>query len=327
MHYPWLDNAWQQLILQRGELPHAILLRGRAGIGKHDFAMEFAKTLLCRSDANHHACGQCQSCKWFEENAHPDFKWLTPEGDDVTQEDAKKATKRSNITVDQIRQLADFVTLTSHQAGLKIILISPAETLNLASANALLKMLEEPPAATLFILVANQPQRLLPTIISRCQSFTLQLPNKEMALSWLESKGISEGQKWLAQTGGAPLLAMSLSERGTLDAVLIRHLAQGSQLNAFAVASQFLAIGMEQALQILQKWIHDLLQWRLTRTLHFHPDYRDALQGLCKSVNLPLLMQFQRSLTEARRTANHPLNKELQLENLLLQYTHLFKKN
>lgn len=327
MRYPWLEGIWQQLMLQRSQLPHAILLKGRVGIGKHDFAIELAKSLLCQNLADYHACGKCQSCNWFNEGTHADFKWLTTEGEDIAEDGAKKSSKKSNITVNQIRQLTDFITLTSHQAGLKIIVISPAEALNTASANALLKMLEEPPPSVLFILVTSQPQRLLPTIISRCQSYTLPLPNKEQALSWLESQVTSDSEKWLALAGGSPLEALMLAERGAVDTLLLRQLNHGSELNPFSTASQFLAMGMESALQVLQKWSHDLLQWKLTGTLHFHPEHRDALQALCKSVNLPLLVHYQRVLTDAKRTANHPLNKELQLENLLLQYTHLFKKN
>ncbi len=325
MRYPWLESAWQQLMSQHGHLPHAILLKGRAGIGKHDFAVELAKTLLCQNPINQHACGSCQSCNWFEEGTHPDYKWLTPEDEDAPENTTKKTTKRAIISVAQIRQLRDFVGLSSHQSGLKVIVLSPAETLNTASANALLKMLEEPPADTLFVLVSSQPQRLLPTIISRCQTLTLPMPETQAALAWLTSQGLSDAERWLAETGGAPLLAIALSERGTINAQLIGHLAQGAQLDPFIASPQLLAIGMESALQVLQKWSHDLLHYALTKTLHFHPAHLNAMQRLCKSVNLPLLMQFQRTLDEAKRTSSHPLNNELQLENILLQYTHLFK--
>lgn len=325
MHYPWLESAWQQLMSQRAHLPHAILLKGRAGIGKHDFAVAFAKALLCQNPVNQHACGQCQSCSWFEEGAHPDYKWLTPEGEDAPEDATKKTVKRTIISVAQIRQLRDFVGLSSHQSGLKVIVLSPAVALNTASANALLKMLEEPPADTLFVLVSSQPQRLLPTIISRCQTLTLPMPEIQAALAWLASQGLGDAEKWLAEAGGAPLLALALNERGSVNEQLIGRLAQGAQLDPFATAPQLLAVGMESALQLLQKWSYDLLRYALTQTLHFHPTHLNAMQRLCKSVNLTLLMQFQRVLDEAKRTSGHPLNNELQLQNILLQYTHLFK--
>jgi DNA polymerase-3 subunit delta' len=326
MHYPWLDSTWQQLMQQRMRLPHAILLKGRVGIGKHNFAVAFAKAMLCRSPAAEgHACGHCQSCNWFEEGTHPDYKWLTPENDEPDEENGKKSTKRKIISVAQIRQLTDFISLTSHQSGLKVIVLSPAEALNTASANALLKMLEEPPPGTLFVLVASQPQRLLPTIISRCHTISLPIPDTHAASSWLQMQGVSEPENWLAEAGGAPLLAAHLSEQSVVGGLLLKHLAQGGAMNPFATASEFLSIGMEPALQILQKWAYDLQRCRLTQTLHYFPGYRNAFQALSKSVNLSSLMQFQRVLGDAKRVASHPLNNELQLENILLQYIHLFK--
>ncbi len=326
MRYPWLDSTWQQLMQQRARLPHAILLKGRAGIGKHDFAVAFAKAMLCRNPAAEgHACGYCQSCNWFEAGAHPDYKWLTPENDEPNEETGKKGTKRTIISVAQIRQLADFISLTSHQSGLKVIVLSPAEALNTASANALLKMLEEPPAGTLFVLVSSQPQRLLPTIISRCHAISLPMPDAHTASGWLKAQGLDEPEKWLAEAGSAPLLAASLSEQGVVSGMLLKHLAQGGVMNPFTTASEFLSLGMEPALQILQKWAYDLQRCRLTHTLHYFPDYRNAFQALSKSVNLSSLIQFQRMLSDAKRVASHPLNNELQLENILLQYTYLFK--
>jgi len=87
----------------------------------------------------------------------------------------------------------------------------------------------------------------------------------------------------------------------------------------------FLSLGMEGALEALQKWTFDLLNCKLTQQLHYHAQQANALQALCKSVNLSVLMRFQQMLVEAKKTANHPLSNEMQLENMLLQYTHIFK--
>ncbi|MES2502079.1 MAG: DNA polymerase III subunit delta', partial [Pseudomonadota bacterium] len=132
---------------QRATLPHALLLRGSAGIGKQDFALELARSLLCKAPIETHACGECTSCLWFKEMHHPDFRLISPEDAESSEDVPKKKTaKKSQISVAQIRQLIDYLSLSQHQAsGYRVILISPAETLNIASANALLKMLEEPP--------------------------------------------------------------------------------------------------------------------------------------------------------------------------------------
>jgi DNA polymerase-3 subunit delta' len=324
--YSWQNSQWQQ-ITQRTSLPHALLLRGRAGTGKHDFAVDLARSLLCSKPLQTRACGACPSCVWFAEGGHPDFRLISPEDADES-EDApkKKATKRSQISVTQIRQLIDYLSLSSHQVNSRrIILISPAETLNLASANALLKMLEEPPANTLFLLVTSQPQRLLPTILSRCQAIDMPLPARSDALSWLQSQGIKDADNALDYSGGSPLLAFQSAEEGEISIILVENLALGAKLEPFTCAPLFLSIGMVRALETLQKWTFDLAGYRLAETLRYHPQQGSALQALCKSVNLNLLLSFQNKLLDAKKTANHPLNNELQLENILLQYTQLFK--
>jgi DNA polymerase-3 subunit delta' len=324
--YFWQTQQWQQ-ITQRTSLPHALLLRGRAGAGKHDFAVDLARSLLCSKPQQTRACGACPSCIWFAEGGHPDFRLISPEDADES-EDApkKKVTKKSQISVAQIRQLIDYLSLSSHQVNSRrVILISPAETLNLASANALLKMLEEPPANTLFLLVTSQPQRLLPTILSRCQAIDMPLPSKLDALNWLTSQGINDAERALDYAGGSPLSALQIAEEGEASSNLVKNLALGTKLDAFACAPLFLSIGMERALETFQKWAFDLAGYKLAQTLRYHPQQGGALQALCKSVNLNLLLSFQYKLLDAKKTANHPLNNELQLENILLQYTQLFK--
>jgi DNA polymerase III subunit delta' len=324
--FSWQAQQWQQ-ITQRTSLPHALLLRGRAGVGKHVFALDLAQSLLCSKPQQTRACGVCPSCVWFAEGGHPDFRLISPEDVDES-EDApkKKTTKKSQISVAQIRQLIDYLSLSSHQVNSRrVILISPAETLNLASANALLKMLEEPPANTLFLLVSSQPQRLLPTILSRCQVIDMPLPSKADALSWLASQGIKDAERALDYAGGAPLLALQSAEEGEVSTNLVKNLALGAKLDPFVSAPLFFSIGMERALETLQKWVFDLAGYKLAQTLHYHPQQGSALQALCKSVNLNLLLNFQNKLLDAKKTANHPLNNELQLENILLQYTQLFK--
>lgn len=335
--YSWQNKQWQQ-ITQRASLAHALLLRGRAGTGKHDFALALAQALLCgRPKPDKTACGMCPSCIWFAEGGHPDFKLISPE-DAENAEDAssnsanstnstrKKTGKKSQISVAQIRQLIDYLSLSSHQVNSRrIVLISPAETLNLASANALLKMLEEPPVNTLFLLVSSQPQRLLATIISRCQAIDMPLPSKAEALTWLNTQGINNAEMTLDLAGGAPLLALQMAEEGAANLSLIKHLSMGEKCDAFVCAPLFNSIGMERALDALQKWVFDLLACKLAQHLHYHASHSSALQALCKSVNLAALLSFQHQLIDAKKTASHPLNNELQLENILLQYTQMFK--
>lgn len=324
--YIWQKNQWQHIMQQRATLPHALLIRGSAGIGKQDFALELARSLLCNVPIETHACGECASCLWFKEMHHPDFRLISPEDAELSEDTPKKkATKKSQISVAQIRQLIDYLSLSQHQAsGYRVILISPAETLNIASANALLKMLEEPPANTLFLLVTNQPQRLLATITSRCQAIDMPLPSKQDALSWIKEQNVSNAEAALDYAGGAPLIALQGAAHNDLTNDLIKQLTLGAKLQPFMCAPMLLSLGMERAIDTLQKWIFDLTAYKLSQKSQYHAQHINALQALCKSVNLNLLLNFQQKLVEAKKMANHPLSNEMQLENMLLNYTKIF---
>jgi DNA polymerase-3 subunit delta' len=329
-YYPWQDDLWQRVMRMRSRMPHALLLQGRAGIGKLDFAGALAQALLCDDpQASHVACGTCSSCNWFLQDNHPDFRKLEPgEGASSDGEDAlenKPSAKKTQITVDQVRELADFLGLSSHRAGLRVILLHPAEALNPSAANALLKMLEEPPPSVLFFLITHNPQRLLPTIRSRCSRLDMPVPARVPAEEWLVQQGVRQAEKQLSYAGGAPLQALGLEEGAEkrLDE-LHMALSRAGGMDVFSAASLNLREGVAQVVDALQKWAYDLLSMRMTGTARYHTKLAAPLQDLAKRVDLPKLLEYQRTLNEARRFSQHPLNPELQVESLMIQYTQLF---
>ena len=177
--YPWLVQFARSLLSGPETMPPALLLAGQKGLGKVDLARAIAGAALCESrERGVHACGECSACVWFRAGNHPDFRLLEPEpeadaeesrGEVEEQSERKEKKASTQITIQQIRDLAQFVNLTSHRDGYRVVLLHPAETMNANAANALLKTLEEPPARTLFVLVTHHPGRLLPTLLSRCR--------------------------------------------------------------------------------------------------------------------------------------------------------------
>ena len=331
MIYPWQKDTWNRLAPMRDRLPHALLLHGRQGIGKRDFAVAWSQSLLCEQpQMDGLACGACVSCNWFLQHNHPDYRLLTPEQDTAADEEATvvaKSGRKSQISIAQIRALSDFLELTSHRdGGMRIVLVHPAEALNMASANALLKMLEEPPSGVVFILVSNQPQKLLPTIISRCHKIGMPVPERPLALQWLQQQGVENAASHLEYASGSPLAALAASEEGKGVSEAVQMLERGAKLDPYAAARLLVGAGMEAAVTTLQKWIYDLITYRLTGLVRYHAQQAAALQALSKSVDLSSVLDFQRKLDEARKSATHPLNHELQLESLLLQYTQIFSR-
>lgn len=181
--YPWQQQQWAKFLrLSRsGRLPHALMFLGESETGKLDFALAAARYLLCRevgggSGRNpgvDRGCGECSSCTLFAAGSHPDFLLLQPE------EPGKQ------LRIDRIRNLTNFTAGRAHQGGWKVVLIEPAESLNLNAANALLKTLEEPGEDTLLIMISHRSGTLLPTIRSRCQKVHFPPISINQALPWL----------------------------------------------------------------------------------------------------------------------------------------------
>lgn len=327
--YTWQNELWRSLSGMRERMPHALLLQGRPGIGKLDFAVTLAQSLLCdRPQPDLQPCGTCDSCNWYSQGNHPDFRTLEPlESGGNSEEDAeaKPGKKSQVIAVDQVRELAEFLSLSSHRSGLRIVLLHPAEALNPASANALLKMLEEPPPQVLFLLVTHNPQRLLPTIRSRCIKIDMPFPAREEAEAWLARQGVKHAAQRLAYAGGAPLQALRQEEGADtrLDE-LQAMLGRAQQMDPFAAATLCAKEGIAYTVDVLQRWTHDLASARLADEVRYHAPQAASLQDLAKAVDLPKLLDYQQVLHEARRAAQHPLNADLQVESLMIQYTQLF---
>lgn len=328
--YPWQNALWRNLNQNRPKLHHAFLMYGRAGVGKYDFALNFSQSLLCSNkNEDGHACQQCSSCHWFKDESHPDFRLIAPEQSDSADEDAvitKKTKKKTQISVAQIRELSDFLSLSSHQSnGVRIVLIQPAEALNLASGNALLKMLEEPAPDVVFILIAHQLQRLLPTIISRCQKIRMPIPDQTQALDWLYAKNVSNAAQQLAYMDGSPVKVFNEQADFEYLRQIWAQLALGQRMEPQLAAPMLISGSVEVGIMAIQKWVYDIMAIKLSHHVRYHLQHLSVLQALAEKVNLIKLFDFQKKTNELRKLAAHPLNHELQMESLLLEYTKLFK--
>jgi len=307
--------------------PHAVLFKGAKGIGKFDLAMNFAQRLLCQQPGESElACGKCRSCHWFEQETHPDFRLLQPEASSLNggeTESGKKPGK--HITVDQVRALADFVGMSAHQGGSRVVVIHPAEAMNANAANALLKNLEEPPQGMLYILVSHKPQQLLPTILSRCFSFALPAPDTTSATRWLIEQGVADPANALAASGFAPLQAVHQDLLlGNEDrSRMLRAVSQPDGLDVFALAETLQKTEQVLVVQWLQQWSYDLNSMQLAGRLRYHPGEEAAIKKLVERVAPLNLARLQKYLLTAKREAQHTLNSRLFFESLLLVYRQL----
>jgi len=206
-----------------GQLPHALLFAGQAGIGKATLAFHLAYHLLKHPEPEHApdtlATLDVQSAlfRQIAIGAHPSVLHLTRPVNEKT-----KGFK-TVVTVDEIRRVNRFLSMTSHDGGYRVVIVDPADDMNTNAANALLKNLEEPPTRTVFILIAHSPGGLLPTIRSRCQTVRLAPLGRQDLFAALSQFDLAQpadeaSQDALAErAGGSVRMAILLTQYGGLE--------------------------------------------------------------------------------------------------------------
>lgn len=339
MVYPWQTAAWQGLAERWERLPHALLLAGPAGGGKSGFALALAQGLLCEdARGSGGACGNCPSCRWFAGGNHPDFRLVTPGSDEAepAEEDAEAGKRSTQIRIEQIRALTEFLTVGAVRQGRRVVLLQPAEAMNNPTANALLKLLEEPPPSTQFILVSDRPRLLLPTIRSRCQQLAFPRPERAAALGWLAGEGVAEAETLLDFAGGMPVSARALAA-GPLAEARRRFLGDILALkpaDAVGLAGRWEAwlkgaakvegsVDLPTLAGWMQKWLADLVAVGLAGRPRFFPDQASALAQRAARAPVPALLACYNEFLQIRRAAQHPLNVRLFLDDMILRYARL----
>ena len=322
--FPWQKKQWQQLIEAKNanHLPHALLFTGLQGMGKASFALQFARALLCQQPTSEaFACDACHACRLQLGGVHPNVIQVRPE------------TAGHPIKVDQIREAGEFVCHSALQGQYRIVLIDPANNMNINAANALLKTLEEPPADVVIILISDQRHRLPATILSRCQQVSFARPPMHEALQWLETKALETkptlpAATALRLTDGAPLAALQLIKA---DALLPRdalfqaiHSVVMQKGDPIKLAATFQAMDSIVFIDFMLRFIQDCLRLQLGDELEPMEDKASVTQLLditakiSRERNIKLLDQLQAMRKQISQGIN--LNKQLVVENTMLAF-------
>jgi DNA polymerase III subunit delta' len=329
---PWQHGIASTALGARARWPHALLLAGRRGVGKHVLAMHFARSLLCESPlSGGGACGVCPSCAYVATGSHPDLRVIEP----VVFDADGNATAVDVITVDRIRELTEFIQLSTHRLGAKVAVLTPAEAMNPAAANALLKTLEEPPSGTYLLLVSHQPGRLVATVRSRCRVLDVVEPDPAMSAQWLVDHHVQKAPLLLAEAGGAPLLALELADDVVQRdrAMLLADLARPARLSPVAFGARLDASPKDErkpqlanAVYWLLTWVADLAIVRAGGAPKFNPDHAASLSRLAARLAPVALFRYYQELLRQRALLNHPLQPRLVAEALLFEYRSLFPR-
>lgn len=208
--YPWQQQVWETLTGRFPKLGHGLLFYGKKGCGKEAFAQQFLAWVLCLNRQPKGPCGECGSCQWLKADTHPNYVYIS------TDEDNKK--QNAKIKIEKIRDLLPFVQQTVD--GWRVIVIQPAEALNIASSNALLKTLEEPGENIVIILLADHYLKLPATIRSRLQHFALDRISSAQFSEYVEAQlpeaGSSQQQLLMNLSNQMPLQAIEVAQSSWL---------------------------------------------------------------------------------------------------------------
>jgi DNA polymerase-3 subunit delta' len=322
---PWLQPPLAQAL--GSKLGHAILIHGPRGVGQFELALAVAAAWLCEAELpsrppDGRACGECAACRLIAARTHPDLKVVVPpvlqeslgwiaEDETSDGEGAKSKAKPSKeIKVEAARATVEFAQQTASRGKGKVVVIYPAERMNPTAANMLLKTLEEPPGATRFLLASAAPQRLLPTVRSRCQSLALPVPASEVATAWLAELGVDRPEVMLAAAGGSPIEALERAQQFGIDAPAWEALPAAVLAGRTSTVS---AWPLSVLIDALQKLCHDLLCVAVGAPPRYFP--RKSLPAGAGDVER--LAEGARDLAAAARHAEHPWHAALACEALV----------
>ena len=215
--------------LQNSSVAHAYLFYGPESVGKKKLAITLAKALNCKGTDPLDACDECDSCRKIERRIHPDFFYLEPVKSTPTSREAA-------IKIETIRELQKKLGYLPYEGKTKVVVINSAELMNPQAMNSFLKTLEEPPSSTVLLLISSTPDRLLPTLLSRCQGIQFH------RLSNTDIRTIIQSQ---LQEKGESLTKSELDFRV--------HRSQGSVERALSESSEQIENLREQLLEVLEK--------------------------------------------------------------------------
>lgn len=321
---PWQANDWNKLVryITAKRTPQAVLFAGNKGLGKNRLAAQFAHSLIClHPDSNGLHCGECHSCLLIKAQTHPDLINLNPE-------EPGKAIK-----IDQIRQILSVLSLKPQYAANRVVIVQPADQLNIAAVNAFLKFIEEPTERTVLLLITDKPSRLPATILSRCQKVYFSRPDPELVKQWLTTQGVTKDKDLLITLSeGSPLLALNYANNNILELrqkCFMQWLEiAGRRIYPSIVAEQWVKLDPDMLLVWATGWIADMIKirFKLPVELLINHDFYNNLHKSAQALELSGLYRIYDLMLSCRARIDTQLNKQLIFEEILIEWAQLNDK-
>lgn len=315
--HEWAVDMLKKHVIH-GTTRHAYLFCGPPGLGRRTLALRFAQALNCTTPVDKGIpCGQCRDCKQIESMQHADLTVIQADGEGGV------------LKVDQIREARKTLILKPYMSKFRVALFLRFQEANDNAANALLKTLEEAPSYAVLVLTADNPEQLLPTIVSRCEVLRLRPLSVEEVQKGLENRGIEKGRaKLIAHiSGGRFGYASRLVED---DALLDKReerlndlltLLPASRVEKFAYADKLSRDkdSMRQAILFwLSYWRDVMLRTAQAETPLVNVDRNVEIEGLAGQLDLSAARKVVEKLENALEQMEKNVNPRLLAEVLLL---------
>ncbi len=325
---PWLTSLYTSLVKAHKDsrLGHGLLFTGDDGVGRFKLAQQIAKYILCSNkEHSNKSCNICHACHLVAADTHLDLHLL------------KKAENKQSITIDQIRELINNLNECAHLGNNKVVIIKDAQFLNVQAANALLKTLEEPQANTYLILLANNREQLLPTLISRVQHTHIYPPNAKTLSDWLIKQGIKQpDQSLFPLFKNSPLALLNHLQHQTDDTrkgcveglFSLQHEPQ-----SLFLFSEYIAKYADKNLETLFFLLHDIHKLKMSNKASKHSImFNFALPQLMiwqDQITLKNLRTLSLNILKTRSLliTHSALKKELLINALLINIKNKFKSS
>lgn len=330
-----IKTIFERLIKIR-RVPHSLLFTGKDGIGKKLFALEIAKSFVCKELRDFQACDKCSNCRRADKFDFPKFddrdahkQVISSEHSDI----GMVIPYRNSILVDAIRDLEKEANFLPYEANARIFLIDDADKMNDAAANALLKTLEEPADSTYIFLITSRPTALLPTIISRCQTIRFApIENSEIEDHLIKTKEYpTEDAKILAKLSrGSISNALNINLEDyyqqrikMLD--VLRSLSNQRNFTILLKTSEELSDpknkdSYEDTLEILQTLIHDI--WTLKNNADaviINFDILPNIEQLSNNIDNQTLSKWLTEIEDLLENLRANLNRKIATDALFMR--------
>jgi DNA polymerase III subunit delta' len=329
-----IGNEWAVNMLKKhvtnGTTRHAYLFAGPPGLGRRTLALRFAQALNCPTPIEAGIpCGQCRDCKQIAAMQHADLSIIEPTIKDADHPKELIPAPNGEIRISQIRELQKTINLKPYQSRYRVLIFLRFQQANVEACNALLKTLEEAPSYAVLILTADNPEQLLPTIVSRCEVLRLRPLKIEEVQQVLATRGVEPGKAELIAhiSGGRFGYALRLLEDESLLGMReerlndLQHLISASRVEKFAYAEK-LAKDKESMRQVILIWLSYWRDLMLKTTRAGTPlvnvDRDVEIEDLAQRLDLSSARRMVSGLEDVLEKMERNVNSRLLAEVLLL---------